>query len=29
VFVAVDQEGQPVPVPDSWRDMLPQWPEPD
>ena len=28
VFVAVDQEGQPVPVPDSWRDMLPQWPEP-
>jgi YbgC/YbaW family acyl-CoA thioester hydrolase len=27
VFVAVDQKGQPVPVPDSWRQMLPQWPE--
>ncbi len=29
VFVAVDQEGHPVPVPDSWREMLPQWPEPE
>ena len=29
VFVAVDQEGHPVPVPDSWRQMLPQWPEPE
>ena len=27
VFVAVNQQGQPVPVPDSWREMLPQWPE--
>ncbi|HVX39746.1 MAG TPA: thioesterase family protein [Gemmatimonadaceae bacterium] len=27
VFVCVNQEGQPVPVPESWRDMLPQWPE--
>lgn len=27
VFVAVNQQGQPVPVPDSWRTMLPQWPE--
>lgn len=29
VFVAIDQQGQPVRVPDSWRQMLPQWPEPD
>ncbi|HEV8497726.1 MAG TPA: thioesterase family protein [Gemmatimonadaceae bacterium] len=29
VFVAVDQQGLPVPVPSSWRDMLPQWPETD
>ena len=29
VFVCVNQEGQPVPVPDSWRDMLPPWPEPE
>jgi YbgC/YbaW family acyl-CoA thioester hydrolase len=27
VFVAVDQNGQPVRVPDAWRNMLPQWPE--
>src|SRR3954466_6172445 len=27
VFVAVNQDGQPVPVPDSWRVMLPQWPD--
>lgn len=27
VFVAVNQQGQAVPVPDSWRTMLPQWPE--
>jgi YbgC/YbaW family acyl-CoA thioester hydrolase len=27
VFVAIDQKGQPVPVPDTWRKMLPQWPE--
>ena len=27
VFVAVNQQGQPVPVPNSWREMLPQWPE--
>jgi YbgC/YbaW family acyl-CoA thioester hydrolase len=29
VFVAVDQQGQPVRVPDNWRQMLPQWPESD
>jgi acyl-CoA thioesterase FadM len=29
VFVAINQQGQPVPVPESWRDMLPQWPEPE
>ena len=29
VFVAVNQQGQPVPVPDSWREMLPHWPEPE
>jgi len=29
VFVAIDQQGLPVPVPESWRQMLPQWPEPD
>jgi acyl-CoA thioesterase FadM len=27
VFVAVNREGQPVPVPDAWRQMLPQWPD--
>jgi YbgC/YbaW family acyl-CoA thioester hydrolase len=27
VFVAIDQQGQPVRVPDAWRQMLPQWPE--
>jgi YbgC/YbaW family acyl-CoA thioester hydrolase len=27
VFVAVDQQGHAVTVPDSWREMLPQWPE--
>ena len=25
VFVALDQQGQPVRVPDSWRQMLPNW----
>jgi len=29
VFVAVNQKGEPVPVPDAWRAMLPQWPEPE
>ena len=29
VFVAVNQQGEPVPVPDAWREMLPQWPEPE
>ena len=29
VFVAVNQQGQAVPVPDQWRDRLPQWPEPE
>lgn len=28
VFVALNQQGDPVPVPESWRDMLPHWPEP-
>jgi YbgC/YbaW family acyl-CoA thioester hydrolase len=27
VFVAIDQDGKPVRVPDSWREMLPHWPE--
>jgi len=27
VFVAVNQQGQAVPVPDTWREILPQWPE--
>jgi thioesterase-3 len=27
VFVAVNQEGHAVPVPETWREMLPQWPE--
>ena len=27
VFVAIDQRGEAVLVPDSWREMLPQWPE--
>ena len=27
VFVAIDQEGKPVRVPDNWREMIPQWPE--
>lgn len=27
VFVAVGQDGKPLRVPDSWREMLPQWPE--
>jgi YbgC/YbaW family acyl-CoA thioester hydrolase len=29
VFVAVDREGHPVPVPESWSTMLPHWPEPE
>ena len=29
VFVAINQQGQPVPVPDEWREILPPWPEPD
>jgi YbgC/YbaW family acyl-CoA thioester hydrolase len=29
VFVAVGQDGRPVRVPDSWRQMLPHWPESD
>ncbi len=28
VFVAVNQQGEPVPVPDPWRQLLPPWPEP-
>jgi YbgC/YbaW family acyl-CoA thioester hydrolase len=27
VFVAVNQQGQAVPVPEAWRELLPQWPE--
>jgi len=27
VFVAINQEGQPVPVPERWRELLPQWPD--
>ena len=27
VFVCLGQDGRPVRVPDSWRTMLPQWPE--
>ena len=27
VFVAVGQDGRPVRVPDSWRELLPHWPE--
>ena len=27
VFVAINQQGLPVPVPGSWRELLPQWPE--
>jgi len=27
VFVAINQQGEPVPVPDQWREWLPAWPE--
>ena len=27
VFVAVNRQGQPVPVPETWNTMLPHWPE--
>ena len=27
VFVAINQQGEPVPVPDQWRRWLPAWPE--
>ena len=29
VFVSVDREGHPVPVPERWNTMLPHWPEPE
>ncbi len=29
VFVAINQKGEPVPVPDTWREWLPAWPEPE
>jgi thioesterase III len=29
VFVAINQQGEPVPVPDAWREWLPAWPEPE
>jgi len=25
VFVAIAQDGKPVRVPDTWRELLPQW----
>ena len=27
VFVAINQKGEPVPVPEAWREWLPAWPE--
>jgi len=27
IFVTIGHDGRPVRVPDSWRTMLPQWPE--
>jgi thioesterase-3 len=27
VFVAVNRQGQPVPVPEGWNRLLPHWPE--
>lgn len=27
VFVTIGQDGKPVRVPESWRSMLPQWPD--
>ena len=27
VFVAINQQGEPVPVPEMWREWLPAWPE--
>jgi len=29
VFVTIGHDGRPVRVPDSWRTMLPQWPDDD
>ena len=29
VFVTIGQDGRPVRVPDEWRALLPQWPEPE
>jgi YbgC/YbaW family acyl-CoA thioester hydrolase len=29
VFVAINQSGEPVPVPEEWRRWLPAWPEPE
>ena len=29
VFVAINQRGEPVPVPEEWRTLIPQWPEGD
>ena len=29
VFVTIGQDGKPVRVPDEWRALLPQWPEPE
>ena len=26
-LTVIDQDGKPVRVPDSWREMLPHWPE--
>lgn len=27
VFVCIGRDGRPVPVPDSWRTIIPHWPE--
>jgi YbgC/YbaW family acyl-CoA thioester hydrolase len=29
VFVTIGQDGRPVRVPEQWRTILPQWPEPE
>ena len=29
VFVTIGQDGRPVRVPEQWRSILPQWPEPE
>jgi YbgC/YbaW family acyl-CoA thioester hydrolase len=29
VFVTIGQDGRPLRVPEQWRSILPQWPEPE